>query len=245
LIFLARAPFSECAVFEAQNFVSLLEIFMKINSQFVPVAPSLSKRVSKLNQRGFSMVEMLIVIAVGTIVTAIGFITLAPAMKEIRVSNAYNTTLATLRQAREMAVSNRDIYMVTLNNTVVPNTITITDTNPANPKVVETMVLPNDVNFDNEPGIPNTATTTPDNFGTGGAAIDFDQAPATGAKNVIYFYPDGAARDSTSALNNGVVYIARPGELMSSHAISLWGATGRLRGWQLINKSGKTTWSQM
>lgn len=193
---------------------------------------------------GFSMVELLIVMTVGLIVTAIGFITLAPAMKQIRVSNAYNTTLATIRQAREMAVSNRDIYTVTLSNAAVPSTLIISDTNPVNPHVVETVKLPNDVSFDNEPGIPNTVLTSPDNFGTGAQAIDFAQPPAT-QSNVIYFYPDGAARDANSNLNNGVVYIARPGELMSSHAISLWGATGRLRGWRLIYKSGVLTWSQM
>jgi prepilin-type N-terminal cleavage/methylation domain-containing protein len=193
---------------------------------------------------GFSMVELLIVMSVGLVVTAIGFITLAPAMKQIRVSNAYNTTMATIRQAREMAVSNRDIYTVTLSTAAVPNTIVITDTNPVNPHVVETVKLPTDVTFDNEPGIPNTVLTSPDNFGTGAQAIDFAQPPATGS-NVIYFYPDGAARDANSNLNNGVVYIARSGELMSSHAISLWGATGRLRGWHLIYKGGVITWSQM
>lgn len=192
---------------------------------------------------GFSMVEMLIVVAVGMIITGIGTMMLVPVMRSIQASNAFNTTLGTLRYARQLAIAKRNVYMVTLDKTAVPNTITITDTNPASPGVIETVTLPKTVLFDNEPGIPNSTTTSPDGFGTGANAIDFAQAPATGAKNVVYFYPDGSARDVSSNVNNGVVYIARSGDLMSSRAISLWGATGRLRGWYLSN-SGTLKWSQ-
>jgi len=193
---------------------------------------------------GFSLVELLIVISVGLIITGIGTLSLQPIVRSIRVSNAFNTTLGTMRLARQMAIGKRNVYLVTLDKTVVPNTITITDTNPVSPGIVETVPLPNDIRFDNEPGIPNTAATTPDGFGTGANPIDFSQPPATGAINTIYFYPDGSARDGSSNLNNGVVYIARPGELMSSRAISLWGATGRLRGWRLNITGSVKTWSQ-
>jgi Tfp pilus assembly protein FimT len=189
------------------------------------------------------MIEMLIVISVSMIVTGVGTMTMLPIMRSIQASNAFNTTLGTLRYARQLAIGKRNVYMVTLDKTTVPNKITITDTNPTSPGVIETVTLPKSVSFDNEPGIPNSVTTSPDGFGAGANAIDFAQAPATGANNVIYFYPDGSARDISSNVNNGVVYIARSGDLMSSRAISLWGATGRLRGWYLTN-SGTLKWSQ-
>ena len=66
-----------------------------------------------------------------------------------------------------------------------------------------------------------------------------------GGKNQIYFCPDGSAQDSAGGvgqcsgnMNNGVVYIARPAELMSSRAITIWGATGRIRGWRIYNNGG-------
>lgn len=213
--------------------------------QFASNRPSPARGFVRVRRsmRGFSMVEMLIVIAVGLIVTGIGTMTLQPMLRSIRVSNGYNTTLGTLRYARQLAIAKRNIYMVTLNKVAVPNTITITDTNPLNPKVIETVTLPSDVKFDNESGIPNSIATTPDGFGTGSNAIDFAQPPATGLGNIVYFYPDGSARDVSSNINNGVVYIARPGELMSSRAITLWGTTGRLRGWRL-NTNGTVYWSQ-
>ena len=68
-------------------------------------------------------------------------------------------------------------------------------------------------------------------------AIDFDQGIVAGAKNVIYFYPDGSAADVLGNVNNGVVYIARPGFIDSSRAITLWGATGRLRGWRRLPRT--------
>lgn len=217
---------------------------MKTQRQFAAVPPSQNPVPTCVRyRRGFSMIELLIVISIGFIVAGIGTMTLQPIMRSIQVSNAVNTTLGTLRYARQLAIAKRNVYMVTLSNAAIPNTISITDTDPVNPHVVETVTLPNSVSFDNEPGIPNTAATTPDGFGSGAAAIDFAQKPATGAANIIYFYPDGSARDIASNINNGVVYIARPGNLISSHAISLWGTTGRLRGW-FLTTNGTVQWNQ-
>jgi prepilin-type N-terminal cleavage/methylation domain-containing protein len=199
----------------------------------------------KHKMRGFSLIELMIVVAVLLIMCSIGTITLMPILKDMHTSNAYNTTLATMRLARQMAIGKRNVYSVTFNNAVLPNTITITDTNPLSPGVVETVPLPTtDVAFDNEPGIPNSNTTTPDQFGTGNAAIGFDQGIAPGVPNIIYFMPDGSAQDVGNNINNGIIYIAQTGVLRSSRAITLWGATGRLRGWRLTQVGAGYQWSQ-
>jgi hypothetical protein len=67
---------------------------------------------------------------------------------------------------------------------------------------------------------------------------------ASGVNSAIYFMPDGTAQDINGNINNGVIYIARAGELYSSHAITVWGATGRMRGWRLFNNSGTAYWRQ-
>ncbi|HTF44810.1 MAG TPA: hypothetical protein VK641_12960, partial [Terriglobales bacterium] len=89
------------------------------------------------------------------------------------------------------------------------------------------------------------APTTPDAFGVGTPAIDFDQGVAGGVKNTVYFYPDGSAQDSLNNINNGVIYLGRPGDLLSSRAITVWGATGRLRGWRLYQNIPGNYWRQM
>jgi prepilin-type N-terminal cleavage/methylation domain-containing protein len=195
--------------------------------------------------RGFSMIEMAIVLCLVLIVAAVSTMTFQPALREGRVTEAYNRTLMTMRQAREFSVAQRQIYFVTLNNGVQPNTISITQGSTG--IVTVSYNLPTDVAFDVEPGIPvsrTVAPTTPDGFGVGNLAIDFDQGIAGGAKNVIYFYPDGSAADAAGNVNNGVVYVARPGEIRSSRAITLWGATGRLRGWHLFPNGGSFYWRQ-
>ena len=191
---------------------------------------------------GFSLIEMLGVVSIGLLVSTLAVMSLQPTLKFSRVNNAYNLALTTLRQARDMSVSQRQTYFVTFSNAVSPNTITVTQGGTG--VVVNTYQLPTDVAFAVVSGVPTAANTTPDGFGSGGTAIDFDQGVAGGNKQVIYFLPDGSAQDVVGNLNNGVIYIARTGELYSSHAITLWGATGRLRGWRLYNNAGSPYWRQ-
>ena len=185
---------------------------------------------------GFSLIETLIVLSLMMIASGIFFMSLQPALKDTRVTNAYNATLMTMRRAREQAIAERRVYLVTFNNAVSPNTITIT--RAATGVVTSTISLPTDITFRSEPGIPTTLATTPDHFGTGSPAIDFDQGVAGGAKNVICFNPDGSAQDINSNTNNGVIYLARSGSLYTARAITVWGSTGRLRGYRLYPKAG-------
>ncbi|PYX87105.1 MAG: hypothetical protein DMG68_12975 [Acidobacteria bacterium] len=193
--------------------------------------------------RGFTMLEMMIVVAIVIAVTAFGVMSVQPALKQSRVNNGYNTVLMAIRRAREASVAERRVYMVTF---TAPRTVSITQVVTGN--VIFSTTLPSDVQFDAEPGIPNTATTSPDGFGTGPAsgAIDFDVNVGGGGTNTVYFYPDGSARDVNNIINNGVLYIARPGDLMSSRAITVWGLTGRIRGWRIYKNAAAGTyyWSQ-
>ncbi len=185
---------------------------------------------------GFSLIETLIVLSLMMIASGIFFMSLQPALKDTRVTNAYNSTLMTLRRAREQAIAERRVYLVTFNNAITPNSITITRASTG--QVTSTITLPTDITFRAEPGIPTTLATTPDHFGTGSPAIDFDQGVAGGAKNVVFFNPDGSAQDINSNTNNGVIYLARSGSLYTSRAITVWGSTGRLRGYRLYPKTG-------
>lgn len=196
------------------------------------------------SMRGFSLIETMIVLVLILIVTAIAVVSLQPGLQAAHVANGYNTTLSAIRQAHDLAVAQRQIYSVTFSNASVPNTITITQVGNGN--VVATYPLPNDVQFINVSGIPTAANATPDGFGIGAYAIDFDQTYSGGSaalQTVIYFYPDGTGQDINQHINNGVLYIARPGQLLSSRAITVWGATGRIRGYSLIG-TGTPFWRE-
>lgn len=190
--------------------------------------------------RGFSLIEMMAVVAIVLIISAISVVSLQAPLQAGRVTNAYNITLGAMRQARDISIAQRQTYYATFSNAAVPNTITITQGGTGT--VVSTFQLPTDVAFVAQTGLPGVG---PDNFGAGGTAIDFDQGVGGGAKSVIYFYPDGTGQDVNGNINNGVIYIARSGQLYSTHAITVWGATGRLRGWRLYNNAGTNYWRQM
>lgn len=208
-----------------------------------PASPTKGHMVSG-KMRGFSLLETMVVVAVFMIAGAITFATLGPAFQQARVSTAYNTTLMILRLARQMSVDNRKTYIV---NFVPPQTMEIqrVDAGVVGP-VIRTATLPQDVEFDNVSGIPTSNSLTPDNMGAGGQAIEFDIGVSGGNSTQIWFFPDGSARDINNNINNGIVYIARPGDLYSSRAITLFGAAGRVRGWRLYppTSSGNPIWKQ-
>jgi prepilin-type N-terminal cleavage/methylation domain-containing protein len=193
--------------------------------------------------RGFSLLEMMAVLGIATIVAAISFVTLQPLQQNNHVVEAYNITMSALRQARDISVAQRQDYYVTFSNAAVPNTITITQGGTGT--VIRSYTIPLDVAYQIVLGVPTAAGTTPDGFGLGNLAIDFDWNVAGGNNSVVYFYPDGTGKDVNGYTNNGVIYIAQANKLYSSHAITVWGATGRIRGWRLYNNAGTPYWREM
>lgn len=198
---------------------------------------------------GFSLLEILAVIAISLTVAVFAILNLVPVMNQQHVANAYNTTISALRQARDNAISQRTSYSVTFANGSVPNTIVVAPTNTSfqGSLPVATYQLPPDVTFEVQSAL--TSVAAPDGYGNGTAAIDFGYpAPSTtvAGQTVAYFCPDGSSQNSTGAgscsgmnyWSGGVVYLARGTDLLSFRAVTLWGGTGRVRGWRLYNKSG-------
>jgi prepilin-type N-terminal cleavage/methylation domain-containing protein len=195
--------------------------------------------------RGFSLLELMIVIAIGLTMAGVTFISLMPLFKENHVDQAYDTTLSVIRSYRNLAITQSNRYILTF---TTPGTITVQfwgyspppAASPA-PVTVATYTLPQDIQFAVQTGFPSAA---PDTFGTGVTAIDFDQLMGLGSLNYIVFMPDGSSQDTYGNYNSGILYLTNPTSLYSSRAIDVWGATGRVRGWRLYNQSGINTWVQ-
>src|ERR1700726_2986189 len=121
----------------------------------------------------FSLNETLIVVALVIVLASISFISFVPVMKRQRVTNAYNTTLSAMRQARDNAVSQRTSYSVTFSTTVQPNTITVSPTLTGGFQGSQNTVvyqLPTSVAFLAQSGLPAAA---PDGYGTGLPGVYF------------------------------------------------------------------------
>lgn len=214
------------------------------SGRFEKAAGCSPKEIMKSSRnRGFSLLEMMIVVAIGLTMAGITGVAYMPVIKQQHVTTGYNATLTTLRRARDQAAADMRVYVVSF---ATPGTITVTQNTTTGPVLITT-VLPSDITFTTQVGIPvseTTAPTTPDGFGTAAYAIDFDQGVGPGGVTTIYFYPDGTAEDAAGNINNGVVYMGRAGDLYSERAITLWGSTGRIRGWRLYNVAGANTWRQ-
>ncbi|MGA2425646.1 MAG: hypothetical protein ABSG07_16705 [Terriglobales bacterium] len=198
---------------------------------------------------GYSLIEMTLVVALTIVVSVISVVSLTPLLNSQHVTNAYNTTLSAMRQARDNAASQRTSYSVTFNPTILPETITVAwapasgETQLPNGLVPATVTyqLPSNVLFVNPP----TGTVGPDGYGTGLNVIDFGytSSSSAGGQTVVYFCPDGSAQTSNLCAgagnwDGGVVYMGILGNIPSERAVDLWGATGRIHGWRLYAKTG-------
>jgi Tfp pilus assembly protein FimT len=208
--------------------------------------------------RGFSLLEMMIVICVMMIIGGIGFMAVQPALKDARANAAFENAMMPLRVARQRAIAERKQYIVCFGLAAPAGALTPMGAPTAQSiqifrwdagtalsaaTQVTAVTLPIDINFQTIAGLPNTPATVPDGFGSGTVALDFDQGVAGAIKNQVMFMPDGSAHDVNGSLNSGILYVARNGDIYSSRAVTIYGATGRIRGWRLLN-SGGARWFQ-
>lgn len=204
--------------------------------------------------RGLSLLELVVVLGIILIVSSMGFINITGAMRDARVSTGYNQVLTTLRRARETAISERRVYLVRL---LAPGTECNSKTQTtglscvilmkaATSEIVFAGTLPSDVGYIADANLPNTLSRAPDQLvtGTAGSGVCFDIGVTANCTAEVYFQPDGSARDINGFVNNGVIYIARAGEIMSSRAVTVMGATGRIRGWRVGQLGSSYYWDQ-
>jgi type II secretory pathway pseudopilin PulG len=216
-------------------------------------SPSTGTMASR-RQGGFSLLELMITLSFGLIMAGVTFIALRPMLNQSHMNSAYDTTLMALRNTRNLAITQGHEYYVVFNPAGYPaGTIQVEYQPPAIgngplPPLLQviTYSIPSDVTFGVQTGFP---TNAPDGFGTGANAIEFGLGLAGAPMNYVVFMPDGSSQagvsGSSGSYSSGVVYLTRPGDsIYSSRAVSVWGATGRIRGWRLNQVGNVAKWGQ-
>jgi prepilin-type N-terminal cleavage/methylation domain-containing protein len=201
-------------------------------------AKSIFERNSGNDQRGFSMIELVVVVSIILIITAISITQLKPNLQNARIDAAMRQVVESFRQAREFAITNRRYVQVTFPannqlqliqlNTLTPGAggiNTVLDTVTLSPPLIFTL-----------DGMPDT----PDAYGNA-SPIVFESV-ANGPVGGMVFQSDGEFLDGATFLPiNGTVFLGIPGQQSTARAVTVLGTTGRVRGWK---SNGATVWYQ-
>ena len=171
------------------------------------------------NQRGFSLIEVIVVVAILTTLMGLSIGITADALNAAKADNSTGALMNVLEVARNQATSQRRDFQLVF---TLPNKVEIFRVEvPSNTTtLIETRYLENGQIFKRFTGVPDT----PDVFGYPGE-IAFGTTPT------IRFTSDGTLIDSFGDVLNGTVFVGMEGQVKSARAVTIFGATGLIRSW--------------
>jgi len=189
-------------------------------------------------ERGFSMVELCVVVTLILVISAIAITSLKPAVQDANCDTAMRQVISQLRQAREYAITNRRYVQITFPVVAGQPEIVMTQRDDltvgaggVNP-VLSTIPIHNPESFLVFPTLPDT----PDANGNT-AAIVFEGING-GPVGGMLFQSDGELVDgATFQPINGSVFLGLAGQLPTARAVTVLGGTGRVHAWKI---SGNT-----
>jgi prepilin-type N-terminal cleavage/methylation domain-containing protein len=173
---------------------------------------------------GFSLLELLLTILVIGIVSGFAIYSFNNVLPTLRSDSALQFLVAQLRQTRQSALDQRRNFTVNFLGTnelrVERNELCATP--PCTVSLVADYFLPYNMTYMLFPSLPDT----PDGFGTA-QAVGFN-----GSATTIIFQGDGTVVDASGLFANGTVFIGRAGNSATARAVTVMGATGRVRGYR-------------
>lgn len=167
---------------------------------------------------GWTLVEALVVVAVVSTLAAVTIGVTPYVVTGSKASGASGRVVATLRFAREQAISQRrDVHVVF----TAPNRIQVfREEFPGGALTqLSDVTLEDQMEFTRFATQPQAPDTDPPN----GAAVDFGLATA------LQFTSEGAFVDQADDILNGVVYLGIPNQEDSARAVTIFGPTALIR----------------
>jgi prepilin-type N-terminal cleavage/methylation domain-containing protein len=185
-------------------------------------------------ERGMSLIELLLVMGIMGVVTAMAVVQTGPARNNARGDAAMRIVLAQLNQARELAISQRRYIRVTF-DVALNQLIVVREDTAAATTTLSSIGFEGGAALSPVASIP--ALDTPDAFGktlspsfksVNGVFQSFSSDNATGTQ-LAKFAPDGTLVDWNGRVTNGTVFIGVTNVPTASRAVTVLGSTGRVR----------------
>ena len=184
---------------------------------------------------GFSLVEMMIVVGLAAVLTGMAVSQAGISRPGLKGDGGMRVILGVMNQTRQTAIQQRRYVRVVF---TTPNLVQVVREDTTSPTVctatctvLTSAYLEGNVQF----GVVTGVVDTPDGFGINAAA--FNSTPvAFGSVANVKFAPNGTLVNQDGLATNGTVFLAIPGTALSSRAVTVLGATGRVRGYRWDGK---------
>lgn len=174
---------------------------------------------SRIRAAGFSAVELMMTMGLMSILGSMAAVQVGNARPALKGDGAMRVVMAQLNTARELAITQRRYIQLTFTGTNVVNSIR--EDIPNGTTTLSSVPIEGGIQFALMSAVPDT----PDAFGNASAV-------AFAAATTVRFSSDGSLLDQSGHPVNGTVFLAIPGESRSFRAVTVMGATGRVRGYK-------------
>ena len=173
---------------------------------------------------GYSLIELLILLACIGVISGYVFIRVMNVLPSFKSNSAMDQVIQQIRVARNTAITDRRAVIV--NISAATGIMQLQQVPPnGGPAVTLSTVPLTGAQFCLTPGVPDT----PMGFGNA-QAVNFVNASNPGAAvAVTEFLSDGSFGGAVGVPVNGTIFTCIPGNKQSARAVTILGATGRVR----------------
>lgn len=185
-------------------------------------------RSTSSQQRGFSLLEVVVVLAIMTVVLGFAVFASTNVMPNYSADSALNVVLGTLRQAKQTAVAQRRDVQVWIDQSFngpdqvqhINYQVVAIPGDQQQPMV--SIPLPGGTQMVLEPGVPDTP------MGFGNASPVFI-GNVDGGPPITMFRSTGAFTDGNYALLNGTIFLGVPGQTSTARAVTIMGGVANVQ----------------